>query len=796
MYYRSDVRGVSPIISVVLIIAVVVGLVTVGSSVLFNFGETNTPDNPTTPSFQFERLNNTSVLVSVDGTGEKESVSIVRGGGGSRQVSAEFGERYIVGNQTNPVQKGESIIIQQGQGTSQEIINSYDPPGEPEVKLLVITGDATVNNDTSLTVYGNLDTLVSGSADVLIQYRKQGETTWNNTTKTTQSSIGIFQKKLTDLSQNTTYEYRAVAETDKNRDNGTVETAKTTGSVLIETKSPSNIGSKSAELRGNLSTLGGADSAEYYFRFRVIGNKTWNQTNNTSVTSSGIVTQTATELQSDTKYETQAVVNASDSENNTGKVITFSTNTDNQLRIKTVNVTSIDTNAANFTGNLTDLAGASSAESYFRYRDRGDTTLTDTANETLSTPSVYTISTSGLVTNTTYEVEAIANGSNGKSSTGSFIEFTTDTRINVNTGNVSDIASDSAKVDGKLTDLGGANNSSARFYFRKQGDSVWSETIKFTLDSETKYTDNLKGLSASTTYEYKSVVNGSDGDNDTGQIKTFTTADSPASPIMFVHDNPNSGIQLIFENDTAKNVSLEEPQSIGGRPVDFDDDGLDEAVYVRSSDGYIRMVDRNNETGTIATDTNRYTQPITADYDGDGDVGIMWSNSNNKAYYTDSNTPPTSTGVIAANVLGYMDFNEDGDKDLVFVTESSVIKYRDNGSIQTTGQKAYNPLSVGSPASYGKNGKPRVPYRSTVDLSTSGYYLFTVNSKGDKKQYTSFQNVAPNTSMTFAAVTDNGQLEVLFHGEDLDLIRLANESAQQRYKFGDDSYVRTEEGLG
>ncbi len=116
-----------------------------------------------------------------------------------------------------------------------ELIEQTDP--------VVTTKEATNTSLDSADLNGDLEELGQyASVDVYFEYRIQGETTWNTTTAETLSSSQTFQHSLSSLTENATYEFRAVATADGNVFNGDVLTFITalsevhTISVLISEK--------------------------------------------------------------------------------------------------------------------------------------------------------------------------------------------------------------------------------------------------------------------------------------------------------------------------------------------------------------------------------------------------------------------------------------------------------------------------------------------------------------------------------------------------------------------------------
>ena len=91
--------------------------------------------------------------------------------------------------------------------------------------LAVETTGATGVDTSSATLEGDL-TAIEGSdaAAVHFKYRKSGDSTWKSTHSSPHASPGAFSESLDSLEPDTKYEFRAVANTDRAADTGTMQT--------------------------------------------------------------------------------------------------------------------------------------------------------------------------------------------------------------------------------------------------------------------------------------------------------------------------------------------------------------------------------------------------------------------------------------------------------------------------------------------------------------------------------------------------------------------------------------------
>jgi hypothetical protein len=114
-----------------------------------------------------------------------------------------------------------------------------------------------------------------------------------------------------------------------NRDIGDVEVA---GSVsiqesvpLITTDSVLDVRATTASVTGELTDLGGAESADCYFEYREVPTEAWSTTDTQTLQSPGSFSVRLSELTSRRYYEVRAVVDTSDGDSATGSTLTFGT---------------------------------------------------------------------------------------------------------------------------------------------------------------------------------------------------------------------------------------------------------------------------------------------------------------------------------------------------------------------------------------------------------------------------------------------------------------------------------------
>jgi len=96
-------------------------------------------------------------------------------------------------------------------------------------------------------------------------------------------------------------------------------------SLIVSTQDAMNVGSTLATLNGSLDNLGGADSADCYFKWRQTSADSWNTTAKQTLTSTGSFSEGLSGLTDGIDYECRAVTEASDGDISEGSSVTFTT---------------------------------------------------------------------------------------------------------------------------------------------------------------------------------------------------------------------------------------------------------------------------------------------------------------------------------------------------------------------------------------------------------------------------------------------------------------------------------------
>ena len=112
------------------------------------------------------------------------------------------------------------------------------------------------------------------------------------------------------------------------------------GSLAVSTGNATDLTQSSATLTGDLTGLGGADSAVVGFEYRETGASSWTATASQTLSSTGSFSETVTDLSTGIEYEFRAVAAASNGDTDAGSAVTFDTSLPNDLTIDGSNISS------------------------------------------------------------------------------------------------------------------------------------------------------------------------------------------------------------------------------------------------------------------------------------------------------------------------------------------------------------------------------------------------------------------------------------------------------------------------
>lgn len=205
--------------------------------------------------------------------------------------------------------------------------------------------------------------------------------------------------------------------------------------------------------------------------------------------------------------------------------------------VSTHSATGVEKQAAILNGEITSLGDYSSADIEFQYwavDEKQSTKQTVTAGE-CSSARMFEATVDGLETDTTYKCTAAAAAEN-ETHTGEVLEFTTvdssddgsesGQSVIVETDEVSDIDSDEAEMNGRVTRLVGVEEVTAYFQYWTRGDKDGTR-VRFPVDvtdDPDDFDEDAENLRPDTTYVVVAECVTPDGTRFQGDAVEFTTS--------------------------------------------------------------------------------------------------------------------------------------------------------------------------------------------------------------------------------------------------------------------------------
>jgi len=258
------------------------------------------------------------------------------------------------------------------------------------------------------TLYGNLEDMGEESeADVYFEYRKAGETDFNETPKETRTNIGSFSEDIFGLEELTQYEFRAVAEGYYETVYSDMISFETMEHILIVEATEVSPGSHDAVFYGEVLNMGDEEAVEVYFEYGEPGDLS-NSTSRVELSEEGSFDRNPSGLQPDTQYEFRAVAEG-DLDKVYSDIMSFRTE-EHRLIVRTrepdIGIT--DTILRGEVVNLGEEEGP--IEVYFRYRKQGGSFRDTFPVEEIDGLGSFSKRIRNLEPDTQYEFRAVAIG--------------------------------------------------------------------------------------------------------------------------------------------------------------------------------------------------------------------------------------------------------------------------------------------------------------------------------------------------------------------------------------------------
>ncbi|MFA5399486.1 MAG: CARDB domain-containing protein [Dehalococcoidia bacterium] len=398
----------------------------------------------------------------------------------------------------------------------------------------VTTSAAGSVTTSSAVLHGALISL--GSAAAVNAYFQWGTTQGgpypNTTTMQAMTTNGPFNYRLSGLSPDTTYYFRAGADGGRDGTAYGAEMSFTTAKIppSVTTGNATSITAGSATLNGGLSRMGTAATVYVSFQWGTTpGGPYPNSTTPRAKTAPDSFSAGLTGLSGKTTYYFRAVADGGVHDVSYGAERSFTTSII-QPSVDTLGATAITSSSAVLHGNLTSLGTASMVDVTFCYGlHPGE--FSHLPWQTLSAPADFQATLDGLAPDTTYYFRATAEG-DGNSVDGAELTFrTSKAPPSVSTNEATGVTDFTATLNGTLHSLGSAPTVNVSFQYGTTSGMYSNETPVQALSAPSDFDSDhdLAGLSPGTTYYYRARANGGVHGIAYGTEHVFTTGRTPPS---------------------------------------------------------------------------------------------------------------------------------------------------------------------------------------------------------------------------------------------------------------------------
>jgi hypothetical protein len=398
----------------------------------------------------------------------------------------------------------------------------------PQAPIEVSTSSAADVTSGTATLHGYLSGIGPyDSVTVWFNWGNSGSF-GNNTGQQVLYGPGPFSMKLSGLSPNTTYYFRAAAKPqavgvstvygstiDFNTSGG--------GALSVSTGAESEVGSNSATIVGYLDSLGGYRNAYVWFEWGTT--RSYVQTTTMQTTySPGTFNYTLRGLNPGTTYHFRAlaVPTAAGGVTATGTDSFFTTTYAPASQVSTNSASNVAATSATFNGVLTSMGSSKNVYVWFEYGL--DTTFgTTTPQQPQSYPGNFSAVVNGLAAGRTYYYRAAA-FANGNNIYGSSSVFRTGSAspVSISTSSASSISTTAATFNAYVNSIGTLPSVQIWFKWGNTPDSG-SITAYQTVSSVQAISAQVTGLTAGTQYYFQAVAQAPDGAKVYGVQQVFTT---------------------------------------------------------------------------------------------------------------------------------------------------------------------------------------------------------------------------------------------------------------------------------
>ncbi len=299
---------------------------------------------------------------------------------------------------------------------------------------------------------------------------------------------------------------------------------------IVATDAATFVSSNGATANGRLLTLGQRSSTvhvQFEWGTTPTPDINWQQTPPLAVTAPGPYAEGLIPLSPGTTYYYRArAYDLSPADPVYGDVVSFST-IPVSPSVTTNPAGSVTSNSAILNGNLSSLGGTSTVNVSFQWGTKqGGPYPNFTTPQARTSAGAFQASLSSLGPNTTYYYRAVANGGANGTNYGAEVSFTT-SRVPpyVATNNASSVTSNSATLNGNLSNLGTATTVNVSLQWgTTQGGPYPNSTPVQAMTAAGPFSAGLTGLAAKTTYYFRAMADGGVNGTSYGSENSFTTS--------------------------------------------------------------------------------------------------------------------------------------------------------------------------------------------------------------------------------------------------------------------------------
>ena len=402
--------------------------------------------------------------------------------------------------------------------------------------LVVNTWEGTDVTTSSATIAGNLESMGAyTSANVWFEWGTTGAY-GHVTPMQTIYQTGIYTYRLEGLTEGTTYHFRPLAipgslgwVTARGHDKEFTTTS--LPGIVVNTEPANSITANSAVLSGYITSLGPSGTISAWFDYGTdssFGSSTQRQT----LVKPGNFTYVVSGLSPGTTYYFRVEASA-DARSASGQYSTFTTAAASVLSISTRDASLITLSSALLHAYINSIGSAPSTKAWFNF-GTGPEYGMSTPILTFNAAGDVSAQTSGLIADTTYYFQAVAQTPDGNKAYGKQATFKTASipKAAVSTYPATGVTDSSATLNGKLDNLGNASSLQAWFEYGTTAE-FGNVTIVRTFASTIPFSSAIPVLPG-TTYYYRAValnpVTG--GGSVSGATISFVTATLPSPPVV------------------------------------------------------------------------------------------------------------------------------------------------------------------------------------------------------------------------------------------------------------------------